>query len=103
MSCYRSTLKRKWCHYFTPFLLSFAYLFVVFGFSPLSFGFCPSVFPVQLFSSIVLVTYNDTHAFMIYFFASFSVARVSHDDEAKLSRERASDPLWVASEGIGRG
>ena len=41
----------------------------------------------------------------IYLFASFSVARVSHDDEAKLinSRERTSDPSWVASKEIGRG
>ena len=37
-----------------------------------------------------------------HFSASFSVTRVSHD-EAKLSRERASAPLWVASKAIGRG
>ena len=49
---------------------------------------------------MVLLTY---YAFIICFFTSFSVARVSHDDEVKLSRERASDPLWVASKGIGRG
>ena len=54
----------------------------------------------SVFSSMVLLTY---YAFIICFFTSFSVARVSHDDEVKLSRERASDPLWVASKGIGRG
>ena len=39
---------------------------------------------------------------MYLFFASLCGALVSHDDEAKLSRERASDPLWVASKGIER-
>ena len=33
----------------------------------------------------------------------FPVARVSHDDEATLCRERTSAPLWVASKGIGMG
>ena len=83
------------------FLLSFIYLFCRrYFFTPcvwfLSFRVSHSVFP-----SIALVT-NYALIITIYFFASFSVARVSHD-EAKLGRERASDQLRVASKGIGRG
>ena len=40
------------------------------------------------------------HLLFLYFVLCKSCL---HDDETKFSMERASDPLWVASKGIGGG
>ena len=80
-------------------LLSFTpeYLFIL---SSLVFTPCVWFLPFRVSHSVISV-FNClvTYVCIYYLFASFSVTRVSHDDEAKRSRERAPDPLWVTYHG----